>query len=95
MSEGTTHIKAVLEAFMKRSKNKSKLAEASIKESWSKVVGDVIANRTERIWVAQGVLHIVINSSVLKNELQFHKEKIVERVNKQYSQHFVKDIIIH
>ncbi len=95
MSDSPLPIKKVLEAFMQRSKNKAKFAEASIVEMWPIIVGSNIAKLTEKIWVSQGVLHIVINSSVLKSELQFHKEKIVDRVNQQSINNKIKDIIIH
>ncbi len=95
MNSNTKSIQELLEAFKRKGKLRSKLAAANLHSEWPKIVGSHVAKLTDKIWVSQQVLHIVVNSSVLKNELQFHKEKIVLRVNQVLNHNLIKEVEIH
>jgi len=95
MADNSTTLKAALEKFMAQHRHKGKLIQVNIQEHWPKIAGTTIASRTEKIWIKNRILHLVISSSVLKNELQYHKEKLVERVNSSIEMNHITDIIIH
>jgi len=56
---------------------------------WEEMMGTAVANRTERVYIRNRVLHVKMNSSVLRDELALGKEIIVLRVNE-----FVQESII-
>lgn len=95
MANNITTLQAALEKFMSQHRHKGKLIQVNIIEKWPKIAGTTIATRTEKIWIKNKVLHLVISSSVLKNELQYHKEKLVEKVNKEIGLNHITDLIIH
>jgi hypothetical protein len=95
MADNGTTLKAALEKFMSQHRHKSKLIQVNIIDQWPKIAGTTISSRTDRLWIKNRALHIVISSSVLKNELQYHKEKLVERVNNTVGIDHITDIIIH
>ena len=88
-------LKQALENFMAKHRHKSKLIQVNIIEKWPKIAGNTIASRTDRIWIKENTLHLVISSSVLKAELQFHTEKLVERINLELGFNHIKQITLH
>jgi predicted nucleic acid-binding Zn ribbon protein len=95
MGNEITTLKSALEKFLSQHRHRSKLIQTNIWENWNEIVGNTIASRTEKVWLKEGKLHIVINSSVLKNELQFHKQKLVSKVNKAVDCKAINDVILH
>lgn len=95
MGNEVTTLKAALDKFLSQHRHRSKLIQTNIVENWSNIAGNTIASRTEKLWLKEGKLHIVITSSVLKNELQFHKEKLVSKVNKAVNCKAIADIVLH
>lgn len=95
MANNGTTLKEAIEKFMEQHRHRSKLVQVNIIDNWTKIAGHTIASRTEKIWIKEQVLHIVINSSALKAELQYHKEKLVEKVNKEVGFNHIKDIALH
>lgn len=64
---------------------------------WGDIVGVNINRRTTRRYVsAEGVMHVYLNSAPLKADLQFAREKLIEKLN-EYSgtPGSITDLIIH
>ncbi len=87
-------IKSIIQKMMDTYQIKDKFSEANVKNSWRKVMGNTIADRTNKIYVKKGTLYLHINSSSLKQELSFAKTKIIEMINKELGETFVKEVII-
>ena len=47
----------------------SKLSEIAVINSWEEIVGKAISSRTTKIFIKDGILHIHLSSSVVRNEL--------------------------
>lgn len=62
---------------------------------WPEVMGQGINRYTSRRWVDRGVLHVVITSGPLKNELSFHKTRIVKAINEAVGADIITSIVIH
>ncbi len=62
---------------------------------WSEVVGPEINRRTIRRFVENGVLHVFLTSAVLKSELSFERERLVEALNSMVGADVIHDIKIH
>lgn len=49
---------------------------------WAEVAGNAINRQTIRRWVDKnGVLHVYLTSPTLKNELGYHRARLVELLN--------------
>ena len=62
---------------------------------WQEVVGPSINQYTTRRWVEHDVLHVCLTSAPLKNELQFHRARLVDMLNKAVGKNVITDIKIH
>lgn len=62
---------------------------------WGEVMGPGINRYTARRYVADGVMHVYLTSAPLKNELSFHRERIVRSINDAVGTDIIKDIIFH
>ena len=69
-----------------------KLKEASVINLWEGITGKVISARTKKIYLKEGVLHIYLTSSVVKNELMMLRESLCSQLN---SKVVVKEIVVH
>ena len=60
---------------------------------WPRIVGERIAKVTEPERINNGRLFVHVKSDVWRNELIFHKNDIVEKLNKEIGHNTIKDII--
>lgn len=71
-----------------------KVAEVRIKELWPTMMGAAIHRYTGEIYFNKGILTIYINSAPLKQDLQFSKQQIIDRVNDELGERVVKEVVI-
>ena len=61
-------------------------------EIWPKVVGEKIANKTEANYINNGILFVKVFNSTWRQELQFQKKDIIEKLNKEIKEKIVREI---
>ncbi len=88
------HIGDALKAFLDKSKLKNGVRAVQIEEVWEKVMGKAIAKYTDKIELINDKLFIYSTIGPLKNELQYQKPQIIERVNELLGEKVVKDVVI-
>lgn len=62
---------------------------------WPEVVGPGINRYTTRRLIEGRTLHVYISSAPLKNELQFHRSRLVELLNQATGHDVIDDIHFH
>lgn len=62
---------------------------------WPEVVGPVVNRHTTRRWVSGGTLHVVMTSASLKNELSYHRESLVDHLNRAAGRKVIDSIQFH
>ncbi|MDE6152773.1 MAG: DUF721 domain-containing protein [Muribaculaceae bacterium] len=62
---------------------------------WPEIVGQGINRYTTRRYVADGILHVYLSSAPLKNELQFHRSRLIDLLNQAVGADVITDIHIH
>ena len=67
----------------------------SVVDSWEQIVGKVIARKTQKVFISKGIIYLTVDSAPLKNELQYHKMVIIEKVNTFAGRELVKDLKIN
>jgi hypothetical protein len=73
---------------------KAKLNEAKIKEIWAEKMGTTINFHTTQVKLRRDKLFIYINSSSLKHDLSFQKDKIKEFFNLELGGDVIKEVSI-
>lgn len=87
-------IKDIIEGFITDRKLTPKLLESKVITGWKEIVGDMIFNHTEKMYVKEGILYVYINAAPLKQELNFQKTKIVDLVNAHLGQNYIEQVVI-
>lgn len=83
-----------LNQFLKQSRLKGSLQAIQIEEVWEKLMGKTIARYTEKIQIHGNILYITTNVAPLKQELNYQKEKIIQRVNEALGESVIKQVVI-
>ncbi len=71
-----------------------KVTQVRVASSWDKVMGPFIAGKTINITLEKDTLIVRLNSPALRNELNYEKEKIINKLNKECGADVVKKIVI-
>ena len=92
MSDDAQKIKAILGEFILKNALSDGIDTARIQENWSSIMGENISAYTKEVSLQQNVLIVKLSSSVLRQELSYGKEKIVEMINKSLGGNKIQDI---
>jgi predicted nucleic acid-binding Zn ribbon protein len=67
---------------------------ARLAEIWSKSMDQAIVSRTSNIKIANGVLTIVLNSAVVRKELDFKKDQIIKSMNEALGENTIREVVL-
>lgn len=83
-----------LKAFLAKSRLKNGIRAVQIEEVWEKVMGKTIAKYTDKIEIINEKLFIYSSVGPLKNELQYQKPQIIQRVNEMMGEKVISEVVI-
>lgn len=72
-----------IQLFLKRNGLEEKLLETEIYGRWEELVGRGINLKTRKVELRDGVLHVLLTSSVLRNELRMRRSVLLESINQR------------
>lgn len=93
----TNHLFTITEALNLITKDKrinKGLTESVIKEKWAEMMGKTIAEHTTLLYVKDQILFLYFNSSIIKNEINLNKLKVIEIVNETIGEGTITDVIV-
>ena len=94
-NEGNTvHIGQAIQSLLSTYHIKTKFDEASLINSWERLVGKPIAKRTKKVYIRNKVLFVELDSPSLKHDLGMHKSKILDILKKEFGNEAVQEIIL-
>lgn len=85
----------LINRFLAESGNSEAFDRAKICFLWPEIVGPGVNRHTVRRWVDGDMLHVVISSAPLKNELMFLRSELTRRLNEAAGAEVIKNIVIH
>ena len=85
----------IIERALLEAGSADEVAAHRIEAAWADVVGQGINRMTYRRVMKDGVLHIFLTSSVMKHELSFQKQSLIEALCRLTSSQILKDIQFH
>ena len=91
---GEYSIGDALKGFLHKSKLRNGIRAVQIEEIWEKLMGKTIAKYTDKIEIVNQTLFIRTNVGPLKNELQFQKPQIIQRVNEAFGENIITQVVI-
>ncbi len=87
-------IKDLMSFFIKENKLEKGFQKIHIEEAWKKLMGAGVSSYTSEVKLQNGTLIVRLNSSVLREELSYGKEKIVRMINEEMKENVVKKIML-
>ena len=86
------HIGGALKKLIKTAGLEKGIAQQKALEIWPEIVGKTVSKNTEPISIEHGILSIKTTTPVWRQELQFQKKQIIEKLNKKLNKTLIKDI---
>lgn len=83
----------VLKAFIQTNNLQKGMDKIDVREAWKNLMGNGVANYTTEIVLKNDTLYVALSSSVLKEELSYGREKIINMLNEELGKPVVKNII--
>ncbi|WP_339611731.1 DUF721 domain-containing protein [uncultured Planktosalinus sp.] len=87
-------ISEVLKEFVNNNKLDKGLEQIQAAEAWNKLMGPAIKKYTTAVKLNRGKLFVQLNSSVLREELSYGKQKIIKLMNEELGDELIKEIIL-
>ncbi len=87
-------IKDLMGTFIKDNKLERGFQKIHIQEAWEKLMGAGVASYTNEVKLQNGTLIVRLNSSVLREELSYGKDKIMRMINDEMGDELVKKIML-
>ena len=70
-----------------------KLNEVKVIHSWEKIVGEMIAKHTLDLYIKNRRLFVKVDSPALKNELNFSRTEIMEKLNQEAGVKTIDEVV--
>ncbi len=78
---------------LKEYRIEDKYLESRLIESWERIMGGPIANRTSRIYIKDKVLFVHLSSAPLRQELEMSKDRVLDLLEKESGQKVVEKVV--
>jgi predicted nucleic acid-binding Zn ribbon protein len=91
---GEYSLSQALQQFLRQSRLKGNIQAMQIEYVWEELMGKTIAKYTDSIQIINKTLFINTTVAPLKNELQFQKATIIQRVNEALGEKVITDVVI-
>ena len=87
-------ISDILKEFVNTNKLQAGLDKVDVREAWTKMMGNGVNNYTTDIKLDRDVLYVALSSSVLREELSYGKQKIIDMLNESIGKDVIKTLIL-
>lgn len=84
----------VLKDFISNSKLEKGIQKISAEDSWHHIMGSAISKYTHSVVLQRDTLYVGLNSSVLREELSYGKEKIIQLLNEELGEPLIQKLIL-
>ncbi|MCK9480176.1 MAG: DUF721 domain-containing protein [Bacteroidia bacterium] len=74
---------------------RDKVDLSKIRTYWKEIAGEVIAKYTTDLYMRKKVLYIKVSNSMLKQELNYMKTKLIQAINEYFKRQVVEEIVIN
>lgn len=83
----------ILSEYLNPAELDDSINERRLEAIWGDVVGPYINRLTMRRWVKNRVLHVMISSAPLRNDLMINRSSLVKRLNEATGADVIDDIM--
>lgn len=83
-----------LKEFVSKNKLEKGLDKVNVAEAWAKLMGNGVNKYTKAVQLERETLYIQLSSSVLREELSYGKQKIIDMLNEELGKEIIKKLIL-
>ena len=87
-------LKELMTNVIKENNLEKGMSQLSVEEAWGKLMGNGINSHTSSILLKGKTLVIKLNSSVLREELSYGKDKIIKLINEELGAKVISKLIL-
>ena len=87
-------IKSILESFVEQDNLADGIFNIKINEAWEKAVEKKIFDYTKEIYVKGDVLFIKVSNPILKQEMLYSRQKVINLINEDLGKELIKKIVL-
>ncbi len=87
-------ISDILKEFVEANNLQSGLDKVNIREAWANMMGNGVNNYTTDVKLDRDTLYVSLTSSVLREELSYGKQKIIDMLNESVGKDVVKKLVL-
>lgn len=84
----------VLKEFIERNKLQAGMDKINVEEAWKSLMGNGVNSYTKEIVLKGTTLYVSLTSAVLREELSYGKQKIINMINEELRKEVIKDVIL-
>lgn len=88
-------IEELMKNVIKENRLTKGMHQISVKEAWSKLMGNGVVSYTQNIQLTGKTLVVSLKSSVLREELSYGKEKIIKMMNDELGEPLISKLILN
>lgn len=84
----------VLKEIISQNKLQHGIDSVAVRDAWNSLMGNGVKNYTKEVTLKGFTLHVVLSSSVLREELTYGKDKIVRMINEELGREIVREVVL-
>ena len=87
-------ISDALKEFVEVNRLEKGLDKVNVADAWAKLMGNGVNNYTSSVSLERETLYIQLTSSVLREELSYGKQKIIDMLNEDLGKEIIKKLVL-
>ena len=87
-------VKDLMQSFIKENNLSKGMQKIKVEETWLKMMGPGVASHTNSVKLQNKTLIIQLNSSVLREELSYGKEKILKMMKEEIGDEVISKLML-
>lgn len=87
-------ISEVLQQFIQVNRLEAGMDKIDVEQAWKNLMGNGVNSYTQEVILKGTTLYVKLTSAVLREELSYGKQKIIDMLNEELRKEVVKDLIL-
>ena len=87
-------VKDLMKSFIKENNLTKGMQKLKAEEAWVKLMGQGVASYTDSVQLQNKTLVVRLNSSALREELSYGKEKIIKMLNEELGEEVISKLML-
>lgn len=83
-----------LREFVETNKLETGLDKVNVADAWASLMGNGVNQYTTSVQLERNTLYVQLSSSVLREELSYGKQKIIDLLNEELGKELIKKLIL-